>query len=138
MPLTTAAPSADTTRVLVRCGKWFVVLALIGMIGGHWTLLQSAAWVRMAMDFSKEDSVVVALEKTFSGKHLCKMCKMVRAGKADEKKHDLQKLEGKLDFHFLAGTCGLFPPRPSRHFTPQSEGADFISHAPPLPPPRAA
>ena len=124
--------------MLLRCGKWFVVLALVGMIGGHWALLQSAAWVRMAMDFSKEDSMAVALEKTFSGKHLCKMCKMVRAGKAAEKKSDLQKLDAKLDFHFIAGTCGLFPPRPFRHFPPQSERANVLSHAPPLPPPRAA
>jgi hypothetical protein len=108
------------------------------MIGGHWTLLQSAAWVRMAVNFSKQDSVGVALEKTFDGKHLCKLCKFVRAGKASEKKQELQKLEGKLDFHFLAGTCGLFPPRPSRHFTPVTEHADVRADAPLLPPPRTA
>jgi hypothetical protein len=107
------------------------------MIGGHWTLLQSAAWVRMAVDFSKQDSVVVALEKTFSGKNPCAMCKMVRAGKASEKKHDLQKLEPKPDFHFLAGTCGLFPPRPVRLFTFESVSADARADAPLLPPPRA-
>jgi len=124
--------------VFVRCGKWFVVLALVGMIGGHWTLLQSAAWVRMAVNFSKQDSVSIALEKTFDGQHPCNLCKLVRAGKAAEKKQDLQKLEAKLDFHFIAGTCGLFPPRPFRHFTLQSERADNRVLAPPLPPPRAA
>ena len=124
--------------VFERCGKWFLVLALTGMIGGHWTLLQSAAWVRMAVSFSKQESVTVALEKTFDGKHPCKLCKLVRAGKAADKKQDLQKLDAKMDFHFIAGTCGLFPPRPFRHFTPQTERAVVLTHAPPLPPPRPA
>ena len=115
-----------------------MVLALVGMIGGHWALLQSAAWLGMAVNYSKHESVGVALEKTFDGKHPCKLCKLVRAGKASEKKHDLQKLEIKFDFLPVAGTCGLFPPRPFRHFIPMMECADLRADAPLLRPPRLA
>jgi hypothetical protein len=124
--------------VLLRGGKWLTVCALVVLIGGHWFALQSAAWVSMAVKFSRTDTVSVALQKTFDGKHACQLCKIVKAGKASEKKQDLQKLEGKIDFQLVAGSCGLFPPRPIRHFTPRSERADASRAAPPLPPPRAA
>lgn len=124
--------------MLLRGGKWLTVCALVVLIGGHWFALQSAAWLGMAVNFSKTETVSVALQKTFDGKHACKLCKIVKAGKASEKKQDLLKLEAKIDFQLVAGSCGLFPPRPIRHFTPQSERADSLLLAPPLPPPRAA
>jgi len=125
-------------RVFVRWSKWITVLALVLVIGGHWALLQSAAWVGMAVNFSKHDSVGVALQKTFNGKNPCPLCKLVKSGKAAEKKQDQQKLEAKIDFHFLAGTCGLFPPKPFQHFTPVTMRALARSDAPLLPPPRRA
>ena len=124
--------------MFVRLGKCFVVLALVLVIGAHWALLQSAAWVGMAVSFSKTDSLTTALQKTFDGQHPCQLCKLVKAGKASEQKRDLQKLETKFDFLTVAGSCGLFPPRPIRPFVPQSERGDLLLLAPPLPPPRAA
>jgi hypothetical protein len=124
--------------VLLRCGKWLTVCALVVLIGGHWFVLQSAAWVSMAVNFSKTDSVSVALQKTFDGKHACKLCKIVKAGQASEKKQDLQKLEAKVDFQLAAGSSGLFPPRPIRHFTPFLAGPELCAPAPALPPPKVA
>ncbi len=124
--------------MLLRGGKWLTVCALVVLIGGHWFALQSAAWLGMAVNFSKTESVSVALQKTFDGQHPCKLCKIVKAGKAAEKKQDLQKLEVKTDFQLVAGSCGLFPPRPIRHFTPVSERADSLVRSPLPPPPRAA
>lgn len=127
-----------TPRVVLRLGKWLVVFSLVLMIGGHWALLQSAAWIRMAAKFSEKDTVSVALEKTFSGKFPCKLCKMVKAGKETERKQDLQKLEAKFEFTLVSGTCGLFPPRPFRHFTSETEHVDARVDAPRPPPPRVA
>jgi hypothetical protein len=133
----TAFFSRHRPGVFARLSKWFTVLALVMVIGGHWALLQSAAWLGMVVSFSQTDSVSVALEKTFDGQHPCPVCKLVKAGQASEKKQDLQKLETKLDFLTDAGSCALFPPRPIRHFTPASECADASRAAPLLPPPRA-
>ena len=114
------------------------MLALVMVIGGHWALLQSVAWVGMTVKFAQTDTFATALQKTFDGQHPCSLCQLVKAGKASEKKQELQKLETKLDFQLLAGTVELYPPRPSRHFTPQTERADAGLFAPPVPPPRAA
>ena len=130
------SPAAHTAPVLLRLGKWLVVLSLVLMIGGHWALLQSAAWISMAAKFSQKETVAVALEKTFSGKYPCKLCKIVKAGKATEHQQDLQKLEAKFEFTLVSGTCGLFPPRPFRHFTPETEHVDARVDAPLTPPPR--
>lgn len=126
------------SAVLGRLGKWLMVGALVMVIGGHWALLQSAAWVGMAIQFSRTEPVTVALGKTFDGNHPCPVCKIVKAGKAAEKQRDLLKIETKFDFLTEAGSCGLFPPGPSRHFTPEAEQADATRAAPLLPPPRRA
>ena len=136
--LTVSRDTLHHAFVFARWGKWFVVLALVSVTGGHWAFLQSAAWVGMALSYSKCDSMTVALEKTFDGKHPCQLCKLVKAGKAAEQRHDFQKLETKFDFLFVAGTCGLFPPRPFRHFTPQPQRAELLAQSPLLPPPRTA
>jgi hypothetical protein len=125
-------------RVFSRGGKWLVVLALVITTGGHWFLLQSAAWIGMAVNYSQSDSFTTALKKTFDGDHPCQLCKMVRAGKASEKKRDLEKIDIKFEFTFAAGTSGLFPPRPIRHFIPQAEHARVRADAPLPPPPRFA
>ena len=124
--------------MFVRVGKWLVVLALVVTTGWHWFLLQSAAWVGMAVSYSQVDSFTTALKKTFDGDHPCNLCKMVKAGKASEKKRDLQRLDVKFEFTFAAGSSGLFPPRPIRHFIPQAERADARADAPLPPPPRLA
>lgn len=115
-----------------------MVLALVVVIGGHWALLQSAAWVGMAVNFSKQESLATALQKTFDGRHPCKLCKIVKAGQSSEQKRDLQKLGVKFEFLAVAGSCGLFPPGPIRHFALSPERARASRAAPLLPPPRAA
>jgi hypothetical protein len=92
----------------------------------------------MAVNYSQSEPVAVAFKKTFGGDYPCQLCKLVKEGKASEQKHDLQKLEAKFDFFADAGTCGLFPPRPFRHFYPTTEGATTRADAPIPPPPRSA
>lgn len=114
-----------------------MVLSLVFVIGAHWALLQTVAWVGMAVNFSQTESFATALQKTFNGQHPCPLCKLVKAGQTSEKKQPLQKLEAKFDFHLLAGTCALFPPRPSRPFMAMTECAPARADAPLRPPPRS-
>ena len=53
--------------MLRQFSKWLVVGALILATGGHWALLQSVAWVGMAIQFSHTDGISIALQKTFDG-----------------------------------------------------------------------
>ena len=111
--------------MLLRLHKWVVVVALVTLIGGHWAILQSAAWAGMIFNYSHRSTVSEAIDKTFSGKFPCKLCKIVRAGKAAEKKQEMVKLEIKFEFSFVVGTAWLFPPRPCRQFL----ATDFASLA---------
>jgi len=92
--------------VLNRLQQWVVVLALVLSIGGHWAFLQSVAWVGMAVTYSKDASLSQALEKTFDGHHLCKLCKAVRAGQKAENSNEI-KVEVK-KFDLMAGAQTFF------------------------------
>ncbi len=118
--------------------NWVVVLALVLVTGGHWALLQSVAWTGMAVSYSRQTSLTKALKMTFDGKHPCPLCKIVKAGKAAEKKRDLVKVDFKFEAAPFLGSRWLVPPQPIRHFLPESECAAGSVHAPLVPPPRAA
>lgn len=113
-----------------------VAFALIMAVGGHWALLQSIAWVSMAVNYSRDASFEVALQKTFDGRHPCKLCLAVKEGKEQEQKSVVLKMDTKLDLLCLDQFAYLPPDLP---FTLLSSGADCARsrpQAPPLPPPR--
>lgn len=125
-------------RVLGRIQKGLIVSLLVLVIGGHWALLQGAAWAGMLLSYSRGTTITEAWSKTFDGKHPCKLCKTVRAGKAAEKKQEMVKVELNFEFSFARGTAWLFPPRPCRQFLPVDSSSLARLEAPMTPPPRSA
>ena len=120
-------------RMFVRFAKWFTVIALVLTLGGHWAILQTAAWVGMTVSYSSNASLSTALSKTFDGKHPCKLCKIVRAGKQAEKKSD-QKFEAKKLDSFVASTLRFdFPP--ANHFQTSFLATHQLRAEVPLSPP---
>ncbi|MCB1209609.1 MAG: hypothetical protein KDK97_09800 [Verrucomicrobiales bacterium] len=84
---------------VIRVAKVLLVAALMVSIGAHWAVIQGAAWVRMAVEYTVESgSVVDALEMTFDGMHPCSMCKVVQEGTQDQQKkqEDSQKQDTSL------------------------------------------
>jgi hypothetical protein len=70
------------SRCPLRIG---LVCAIFLSFGGHLALIQSAAWVRMAMRYSRHDSLQSSLQKTFDGRHPCAMCiKVKKAASSDQ------------------------------------------------------
>jgi hypothetical protein len=131
-----------TSRLFKATGATACFLALFFMWGGHWLAFQSVAWARMLVEFSKTDSVSEAVEKTFDGKHPCKMCVGIREGRSQEKREEhkspILKLEKLPEFYSDFSTPQT-PLPPSDEVTV----AGFVSrlHAdfqdtPPVPPPR--
>jgi hypothetical protein len=107
-------------------------------LGGHWLALQSLAWARMVRDFSRHESLVSALAKTFDGKHPCKLCLAIQHGQNSEKKAAQPELTQKIDGFLPVNHVALrgvaeYPPvvLPPRAFSEWSE-------PPPTPPPRSA
>ena len=122
--------------VLYRFGKWFVIASLVLSIGGHWAVLQTVAWVGMAVSYCHESSFSDGLSKTFDGKHPCKLCKMVREGKKTENKQETD-FDLKKEFFKEEKTVFYFEPRPFLS-VPLTPSFAFRSETPPVPPPLAA
>ncbi|NOS71295.1 MAG: hypothetical protein HOP33_15350 [Verrucomicrobia bacterium] len=123
--------------MFVRLGNCLLIVALIGATGGHWAALQAIAWTNMLANNLRTASFEEALAKTFDGKHPCKLCKSIDAGKGAEKKTELPQILKKLEFtnERPAIVC-----RAPQDFTLLSEtgfSPSLFSHKPPVPPPRS-
>lgn len=114
------------------------MLTLTLLLGGHWLLLQSVAWVGMAVSYAQTAPLHEALVNTFDGRHPCQLCKLVREGTAKEQKRDLLKPMLKLDLACFASELRLDPPAPRPRLAPAVQFFPSRSQAPPTPPPRRA
>jgi hypothetical protein len=61
-----------------------MLLVLFAASGGHWMALQSLAWTRMLVSYSRGGHIVAAVTKTFDGRHPCSLCKQVERAKSTE------------------------------------------------------
>jgi hypothetical protein len=120
--------------VLAKCGKFFIVFALVLLIGGHWTLLQSVAWVGMTIDNSQALPLKQAIIKTFDGHHPCSLCKFVATGKKSEKKQETQNPTLKVDLFFVNSSIRIYFPGFPAVLT-SSDSWTVRSQSPPTPPP---
>lgn len=74
-----------TVKLLKRWSAVACLLAVLMSAGGHWYVFQSVAWIRMFVLFAQNDSLAVALVKTFDGQHPCGLCLKIRQGEQQEK-----------------------------------------------------
>lgn len=124
--------------MLKRLGKFAIVLALVCVVGGHWALLQSLAWVSMAIDFSRTDALETAIEKTFNGRNPCHLCHFVAEGKKSERAKEVLKPATKLDW--ISSLCFVLPAPIECEIELAAlwVTARLRADAPPSPPPRFA
>jgi hypothetical protein len=113
------------------------------MSGGHWVVLQSVAWVRMTVEFSRQATLSTALAKTFSGKYPCRLCLKVQQGMNHEQQQSRKTpwLETeRLPEGIWQVRCLTAPPAPTVATPQPCFALDFwfdFSESPPTPPPRA-
>ncbi|MEO7678254.1 MAG: hypothetical protein ABIV39_15965 [Verrucomicrobiota bacterium] len=122
---------------MIRFGKWLLICALVGSIGGQWAVLQVVAWTGMTLSYSKQESFSAALSKTFDGKHPCKLCKMVRAGKKAQNDSEAKLDTKKLDSIATPFFVFTFPPQRKRLIAQALIPQSFLA-APLSPPPKFA
>jgi len=127
-------------RSRIVAGYLMVTLALIGMAGGHWAVLQSIAWAGMIRDYSVEaGSVWEGVAQTFSGDAPCAMCERITQQKGEERQLPSATIVAvKLDSmlpDFWQGTDIGFP-RTFQFFSSHFELRDQHVADPPLPVPR--
>ena len=109
---------------------------LVLTIGGHWMLLQSVAWVRMAVVFSEKAPLAQSLRMTFDGKHPCKLCKAVQEGRHSAKEERPGKSGTKLDLVCFRSLLVMVPRAGGGSVVAQSNALEQRSEPPPTPPPR--
>jgi hypothetical protein len=65
----------------MRVIRMFTAVAVLVLILGlHWTALQTIAWSRMVLVYSRTASMGEAIRMTFDGQHPCRLCLAVREG----------------------------------------------------------
>ena len=119
--------------------RWFntvLVMMLTLAVGGHWVVLQSAAWVGMFVRYASEDSVPDAIVKTFDGNHACKVCEFVQEGRHGENRQDMRIQQVRLDFLLQVETPGICFPVLEESFAEPVRLLTNAPNAPPHPPPR--
>ena|ERR1700677_45031 len=115
----------------------FLLFALLFAMGGQWAVLQSIAWTNMLADNLRSASLPEAVAKTFDGKHSCRLCKAVAAGKNSEQKKEFISVTLKLEFPPVGETAFLITPMPSHPFPQQNSFSESLAQKPALPPPRS-
>ena len=113
-----------------------MVAMLVFATGGHWLMLQSVAWVKMTVDFSRSEALSSALKKTFDGQHPCQLCKLVNEGKKSERERELQKLDVKFDFFCASEVLLVNSPPPYPQIISPFSAFNSRADSPPSPPPR--
>jgi len=122
--------------VLRKLTHWSIVFALVFSIGAHWAILQSVAWLGMAVSYSHNSTLKEALSKTFDGFHPCKLCKVVQEGKSSEKKPDAPKPFNKIDLIAFSATLILDGPAVEFFSFGPLPVTSPLGKSPPTPPPR--
>jgi hypothetical protein len=120
-----------------------LVAALMVSIGLHWAVLQSAAWVGMAVAYSVEKgSVVEGLSDTFDGDHPCPLCKAVEKGVESEQQPKegqpppSKTKEMKLTLALVTVPLFVFAPIAPQHWIMTSSDLKTRREEPVSPPPQ--
>src|SRR5690349_4015791 len=67
----------DSGAVLRKLGHVLLIVALLSASGTHWLVLQSVAWTTMLASNLRTSSLGEALERTFDGRHPCRLCRQI-------------------------------------------------------------
>ena len=129
------------TKLVRSFGPWALAGALFLVVGGHWGVLQTVAWAKMAWTYAQaEGSLGSCLEKTFDGAHPCAMCKSIKVAKEKEDTVPAVVSSAKKIEVFPSPLRVALPPRACRDFVfplPSDMTAESRPNTPPDPVPIA-
>src|SRR6478672_6809547 len=69
---------------LQRLAHRFVLVLLLIALGLSPVLMQTVAWARMLMDYSRSSTFTVAVAMTFDGDHPCDLCQKVQKAQKED------------------------------------------------------
>jgi hypothetical protein len=121
----------------LRPANILALFAAIQILGGHWMALQSVAWLTMVIDYSKQTTLGVALEKTFDGAHPCSLCNTVSKGRSEERKDEAVKLVIKFEAVLTSDLLMPVATGTPRDFPELIQPQPVLAREPLTPPPLA-
>ena len=102
-------------------------------------VLQSFAYTRMLVEFAQEDSLCMAVKKTFDDRYACPLCPKIRDGCNKERKApQIVNSDRVPEFLVESGEFILLTPAIVADVASVSWGHIDFSNAPPKPPPKLA
>ncbi len=135
--------SKAVATALLRPVKFFrlilIALAFFSLAGGPLAVLQTVAWAKMIRNYSTEESLATAFQKTFSGKYHCSLCQKIAAEKKNEKKAAAFNVDKSIKAALCLAVIKaniLFPKEKNYPSTPFLKNAG-LSQEPPTPYPRS-
>ncbi len=66
------------------CGYCLAIFSLLLSSGGHWLVLQGAAWTGMVVQYSQSAGISRGMAMTFDGEHPCPLCQAISRGQEQE------------------------------------------------------
>jgi hypothetical protein len=99
-------------------------------------VVQSVAWTTMLAENLLHESPATALERTFDGKHPCRICKAIAARKKDGRKNELPGKSRRLEYPANRVEIGFRGPPVQAFPEVADQQAEARLPAPPCPPPR--
>lgn len=120
-------------------GMFFGALALLQLLGGHWAVLQTGAWMGMIVQYSQQAGLKAGLAQAFDGEHPCPVCKAIEHGKQHEqKKAPVLQAELKKDYVAPWNRFRLHPGWVELKYSVFRCHFDGMAFEPAVPPPRCA
>lgn len=112
-------------------------MAMFTVLGGHWAVFQAVAWSQMLVSYSQDArSVSVGIEKTFSGKYPCAMCRKIAEAKyQQEQKQPVFKADRKAEVFVAQPGTAVSAPASEKFFYPATADSHFTSRSDPPPTP---
>lgn len=115
-----------------------VLLVCLSLSGGHWLALQTVAWTRMLVDYSKNQSIAAAVADTFSGERPCEMCVSIEKGKtAEQKEEATTSALAKIEAALVGDTMLVIPARRDGFELSAFFHWNSLLLTPPTPPPKS-
>jgi len=129
-------PLKHSVTVFRKFGQMLMIVAVLSATGTHWLAFQSVAWTTMLAENLQKTSLASALERTFDGKHPCRLCKEIAKDKQSEKKSDLQTELKKIDFSHNRFEFVFCAPAHFYEVRTTRDAVISLTQAPALPPPK--
>ena len=116
-----------------------LLIAWFMATGGQWDLVQTFAWGRMFVNYSRIMPLASALRLTFQPDNLCNVCKLVKAAKQQQEQSSAapSKALGKILLVFAPVPTVVVASVPTEPWPVETIKMGSVERgAPPIPPPR--